>query len=179
MFAVLMGNAAFHPKCGKKSGPTSEMSRDVDPVEGKCNLGYKEKKKQGFLEPADLARRPRGSKLSEIMTGKPKGKSFLAKAGFEKRDPVKELGFFVDREKGTSAGIYKILPTISLIFRSSEILGRRERTQIKIQKLGAALRTYFFFQGRLMPTGIDVTESSNRVYSAKKIVGMECWCSQG
>jgi len=29
------------------------------------------------------------------MTRKPESKSFLAKAGFEKRDPAQKLGFFV------------------------------------------------------------------------------------
>jgi hypothetical protein len=32
------------------------------------------------------------------MVEKPESKSFLGKAGFEKRDPAERLGFFVDRK---------------------------------------------------------------------------------
>jgi hypothetical protein len=32
------------------------------------------------------------------MVRRPESKSFLVKAGFEKRDPAKRLGFFVDRK---------------------------------------------------------------------------------
>jgi hypothetical protein len=97
MSAVLTGNAAFHPKCGRKSGPTSGMSCDVNSVERKCNT-------------LNLTRRPKGSMLSEVMVRKPESKSFPAKGGFEERDPSKRLGFFVDRNKTIGPGILRVLP---------------------------------------------------------------------
>jgi hypothetical protein len=48
----------------------------------------------------NLTTRLKGSKLSEAMVRKPESKSFLGKAGFEKRDPAERLGFFV--KKGRS-----------------------------------------------------------------------------
>jgi hypothetical protein len=41
------------------------------------------------------------------MTRKPESKGFLGKAGFEKRDPAKRLGFFVERE--IEAQVFKFL----------------------------------------------------------------------
>ena len=98
MSVVLMEDAALRLKCAKKSGLTSGMSCDVNPVEGKYNFGYQSEKEQGFSEPASLARRPKGSKLSEAMRREPESKGFLGKAGFEKRDPAERLVFFVDRK---------------------------------------------------------------------------------
>ena len=74
------------------------MSCDLGPVEEKYNFGYQSEKEQGFSEPASLARRPKGSKLSEAMRREPESKGFLGKAAFEKRDPAERLGFFVDRK---------------------------------------------------------------------------------
>jgi len=42
-------------------------------------------KREGFSEPTNLTRRPKGFKLQEAMVRKPESKSFLGKAGFEKR----------------------------------------------------------------------------------------------
>ncbi len=39
-----------------------------------------------FSEPADLTRRPRGSKLSEVMVREPESKGFPEKAGFEEKE---------------------------------------------------------------------------------------------
>ncbi len=64
-------------------------------MKGVAVLGYKKKKEQGFSEPANLARRLKGSKLSEVMAREPESKSFLDQAGFEKRGPAGSLGFFV------------------------------------------------------------------------------------
>jgi len=85
MSAVLTGDAAPRLKCAKKSGLTSGMSCDVNPVEGKRNT-------------PGSTRRLKGSKLSGAMVRKPESKSFLGKTGFEKRDPAERLGFFVDRK---------------------------------------------------------------------------------
>jgi len=43
------------------------------------------------------------------MVRKPESRSFLGKAGFEKRDLAKRLGFFIDGKKRTGPGICKIL----------------------------------------------------------------------
>jgi len=51
-------------------------------------------KREGFSEPANLTRRPKGSKLWEAMVRKPESKSFLGKAGFEKRKSEKGPVFF-------------------------------------------------------------------------------------
>jgi hypothetical protein len=104
MLAALTGDAAPRLKCGKKSGRTSGMPCDVNPVEGERKLGYKQKKKQGFSEPANLIRKPKGSKTSEVMTGKPEGKSFLAKRASEKGNPTKRSGFFVERKSSCIHG---------------------------------------------------------------------------
>jgi len=39
------------------------------------------------------------------MVRKPESKGFLGKAGLEKRDPAKRLGFFVARKKREGPGI--------------------------------------------------------------------------
>jgi hypothetical protein len=115
MSAVLTGNAAPHLKCGRKSGLISGMSCDVNPVEGRWDFGYRQKKKRGFSEPASLTRRPKGSKLSEAMTRKPESKGFFGKAGFEKRCPAERLGFFVGRKKEAAREFRKCFPNTSLI----------------------------------------------------------------
>jgi hypothetical protein len=53
---------------------------------------------EGNAIPPSLAKRPKGSKLSEAMVRKPESKSFLGKAGFEKEDPAERLDFFIDRK---------------------------------------------------------------------------------
>ena len=93
MLAALTEDAAPRLKCGKKSGRTSGMPCDVNPVEGERKLGYKQKKKRGFSEPAKLIRRPKGSKTSEVMIRKPESGSFLVKRA-SKRRPGREVGFF-------------------------------------------------------------------------------------
>ena len=96
MSAVPTGNAAFHPKCGKKLGLTSGMSRDVNPVEGKRN-------------PPTLTRRLKGSNLSGVTAKEQESFFFLAKGGFGKRDPAKRSGFLLG-EKKVSSVIYEIHP---------------------------------------------------------------------
>ncbi len=51
-----------------------------------------------FSEPADLTRRPRGFKLSEVMVREPESKGFPEKAAFEERKPGQKAGFFVGRK---------------------------------------------------------------------------------
>jgi hypothetical protein len=104
MSAVLTGNAVFRLKCGRKSGLTSGMSCDVNAVEGKCN-------------PPESARRLKGSKLWEAMARRPESKGFLGKAGFEKREPSRKVGFFLFTEKkGSVRGFMKFFPNTPLTF---------------------------------------------------------------
>jgi len=97
MSVVLTGNAAFHPKCGRKSGPTSGMSCDLNSI-------------VGGMESPDSYRRTERVQASRGYGERTRKQRLSGKCGLRKKRPSQKPGFFVDRKKDSVRESMKFLP---------------------------------------------------------------------